>query len=515
VLIRWYAGSLLAAEARRSTAEEALAAKQHQFQDFLDRVPTLMFARDLEGRYLLANRALGDALGVPTDEIVGQLDTKFVSKAASRGVRDNDLAIARSGVSVDEERTGTGSGGETRLYRVIRFPLLDASGVTYGVGAVSEDITERRMAELERVRLQEEMGQLDRLKSLGQLAGSISHDFNNLLGVILNYATLLEREVTDPTASADLGEIRTAAERAAALTRQLLTFARRDVVDPEPLDVNAVIRDITELLGRTLGERVELRLRLAEKPLVAVIDRHQLDQVVLNLAINARDAMSTGGVLTIATRHDSGRDGSCLVVLSITDDGEGMAPDVAERAFEPFFSTKPTGAGTGLGLSTVYGIVQQNQGDVMIDSVAGLGTTITVVLPCATEANPVSAETRAADGDGSERILLVEDEDPLREATARLLRARGYDVVTAGDGIEALDVMDREERPMDLVVTDVAMPRLRGDELAERLAVIAPEVPVLFVSGYDSGEAPQVGRLLPKPVAEQDLLRAVREVLDG
>jgi CheY-like chemotaxis protein len=225
--------------------------------------------------------------------------------------------------------------------------------------------------------------------------------------------------------------------------------------------------------------------------------------------------MPGGGVLRISTRPSTDAGGGCHVVLTVADDGEGMPPDVLERAFEPFFSTKPKGAGTGLGLSTVYGIVQQNRGEVIIDSIAGLGTTVTVELPCGSETTPVPSGTDTADGNGSERILLVEDEQPLREATARLLEARGYDVLTAGDGVEALDVMDREERPMDLVVTDLAMPRLRGDELAERLAVRAPEVPVLFVSGYDSGAAPPFGRLLPKPVAEQDLLRAVREVLDG
>jgi PAS domain S-box-containing protein len=473
-----------------------------------------------DGQIVLANAQAERLYGYTANELVGAQAEQLLTaqtiddetRRAARDVSDRRTKPLGTGLHLPAQRKdGTSFTADLSLSRIVgpAGEELTMSAVRDASARLErEAMSTRRALEAHRERA-------GRLESLGQLAGGVAHDFNNLLGVILNYATLLEREVSDPTASADLGEIRTAAERAAALTRQLLTFARRDVVDPEPLDVNAVIRDITELLGRTLGERVELRLRLAEKPLVAVIDRHQLDQVVLNLAINARDAMSTGGVLTIATRHDSGRDGSCLVVLSITDDGEGMAPDVAERAFEPFFSTKPKGAGTGLGLSTVYGIVQQNRGDVMIDSVAGLGTTITVVLPCATETNPVRADTLSTDGDGSERILLVEDEDPLREATARLLRARGYDVLTAGDGIEALDVMDREDRPMDLVVTDVAMPRLRGDELAERLAVIAPEVPVLFVSGYDSGEAPQVGRLLPKPVAEQDLLRAVREVLDG
>ncbi|MBV9952583.1 MAG: PAS domain S-box protein [Acidimicrobiia bacterium] len=489
------------------------------YRTLFDEAPDAMLVLE-DGEIVLANAQAERLYGYAADELVGAKAEQLLAgrtfgedtRQTARSVSDRRTRPLGTGLHLPAQRKdGTSFTADLSLSRI-----TGPSGEELTMSAV-RDASSRleREAIGKREVLEEHRERAGRLESLGQLAGGIAHDFNNLLGVILNYATLLEREVTDPTASGDLAEIRTAAERAAALTRQLLTFARRDVVDPEPLDVNAVIRDITELLGRTLGGRVGLRLRLAEKPLVAVIDRHQLDQVVLNLAINARDAMSAGGALTITTRHEVGDDGSCLVVLTVTDDGEGMAPDVAERAFEPFFSTKPKGAGTGLGLSTVYGIVQQNRGDVTIESTAGLGTSVTVVLPCATETTPVAAEHRSADGEGSERILLVEDEQPLREATARLLQARGYDVVTAGDGIEALDVMDHEERPMDLVVTDVAMPRLRGDELAERLAVIAPEVPVLFVSGFDSGEAPLVGRLLPKPVAEQDLLRAVREVLDG
>jgi PAS domain S-box-containing protein len=473
-----------------------------------------------DGEIVLANAQAERLYGYPAEELVGAraeqllagttLDDETRSKAravSDRRTRPLGTALHLPAVRKD----GTSFTADLSLSRI-----TTESGDELTMSAV-RDASARleREAIGTRRALAEQRERAGRLESLGQLAGGVAHDFNNLLGVILNYATLLEREVTDPTASGDLAEIRTAAERAAALTRQLLTFARRDVIDPEPLDVSSVIRGTSDLLRRTLGEHVSLRLELPEEPLVAVIDRHQLDQVVLNLAINARDAMPQGGQLTISTGHRAGADGSCQIVLSVTDEGEGMAPDVIERAFEPFFSTKPRGAGTGLGLSTVYGIVQQNQGEVAIESTAGLGTTVTVLLPCATEVSPAPAAPAGADGDGSERILLVEDEPPLREATARLLRARGYDVLTAGDGLEALDVMDREVRPMDLVVTDVAMPRLRGDELAERLAVRAPELPVLFVSGYDSGAAPAVGRLLPKPVAEQDLLRAVREVLDA
>jgi two-component system, cell cycle sensor histidine kinase and response regulator CckA len=202
-------------------------------------------------------------------------------------------------------------------------------------------------------------------------------------------------------------------------------------------------------------------------------------------------------------------------VLTVGDDGPGMPPEVLERVFEPFFSTKPQGEGTGLGLSTVYGIVQQHGGDVSISSDLGLGTTVRVRMVGSSEFVPVSAADQRAEGAGSERILLVEDEQALRDGTARLLQSRGYEVVTASDGLDALAIMDREERPIDMVVTDVAMPRMRGDELHEHLAGTHPALPVLFMSGYDSGASELPGRLLPKPVLEHELLTAIREMLDG
>jgi len=343
------------------------------------------------------------------------------------------------------------------------------------------------------------------------LAGGVAHDFNNLLGVILNYRTLIARRVTDEQVLADLLEIRAAAERAAALTRQLLTFARRDSATPEPLDLNAVVRGVGSMLVRTIGEQVDLRLELDDsKPLVVVADRHLLEQVVLNLAFNSRDAMPTGGVLTIATSlSPSG------INLRVTDTGSGMDADVARRAFEPFFTTKPRGQGTGLGLATVYGIVQQSHGDVTIDSTVGEGTTITVVLQGAGGVEPADHASATTAVGGSERILLVEDEAALRVGTSRVLAQNGYEVVVACDGVEALEMIEQMPVPIDLVVTDVMMPRMCGDELALKLGDQFPDLPVIFVSGYDSGNVPLSGRVLDKPVMEVELLRAVREVLDG
>jgi PAS domain S-box-containing protein len=483
-----------------------------------DEAPDAMLLLE-DGRIVLANVQATRLYGYSVDELVG-----MPAEDLSGGEFDAD--VRRQGRIATDPRTrplGTGlqltskrRDGSTFTADISLSVVTEPSGRSLVLTAVrdaSDRIESENSARARALAEQRERGH--RLESLGQLAGGIAHDFNNLLGVIMNYTTLLARDVTEPRSAGDLGEIRAAAERAASLTRQLLTFARRDVVDPEPLDINTVVQDAAGMLARTLGGHIRVDLVLDPRPVVAVFDRHQLEQIILNLAINARDAMSDGGVLTISTSAEVTSDGSTEAVLAVGDDGVGMPPAVVERAFEPFFSTKPKGEGTGLGLSTVYGVVQQSGGEVLIASAPGQGTTVTVVMPGSSRDVRLAPGAAPASAQGTEHILLVEDEPALREGTARLLVARGYAVTTACDGVEALAIMDREERPMDLVVTDVAMPRMRGDELAQHLAVRAPEVPILFVSGYDSGVSALDGRLLPKPVIEQDLLEAIREELDG
>jgi signal transduction histidine kinase len=429
-------------------------------------------------------------------------------------------------MGADLELAGVRKDGSTFPAEVSLSAVPDGAGGPMVLASV-RDITDRIALEAERQRhaLQAQRDQSDRLESLGELAGGVAHDFNNLLGVILNYVTLTARRVEDPTAVADLGEIRAAAQRGADLTRQLLTFARRDPVHREPLNVSTVARGVASLLGRTIGEGIELRFDLGDAPVIATCDRTQLEQILMNLAINARDAMPRGGVLTIAAGYvtEVGGRHRRMVQLSVRDTGSGMPADVIERAFEPFFTTKPRGQGTGLGLATVYGIVRQNDGAVDIQSVVGEGTTVTVRFPGAGVVNgfrPASDELGEfvaphVHPRGHERILLVEDEPALRVGTSRLLSESGYDVVVAIDGVEALEVYDRDPDAIHLVLTDVAMPRMRGDELARRLKARAPAVPVIMMTGYDSGGAPRTGRVLAKPVVEKQLLEAIREVLDG
>ena len=389
------------------------------------------------------------------------------------------------------------------------------------------DLTERLELERERRRmaLEAQRERADRLEGLGKLAGGVAHDFNNLLGVILNYTTLLERQLEDSRHRADVGEIRAAAQRGADLTRQLLTFARGDEANPEYVDVNAAIRSIGSLLERALGAGVELRVKLDPVPLVTLIDRQQLDQIIVNLAINANDAMPEGGRLTISTGVEDaeGDEADVLrgqrVVIRVADTGSGMPPEVVSRVFEPFFTTKPRGRGTGLGMAVVYGIVNRSGGRVGIDSTLGRGTTISIELPLvqagleATE--PTGPQEKRGAVGGRECVLLVEDDPKLRVATARIMEGAGYIVLPAADGVEALELLETRSGEVDLVLSDLVMPRMGGDELAEVLARRHPPLPVLLMSGYDSGDSAYNAGVLLKPVDDRKLLAELRRVLDG
>jgi signal transduction histidine kinase len=385
-------------------------------------------------------------------------------------------------------------------------------------------------------------GQAQRLESLGQLAGGVAHDFNNLLAVILNYTSLVSEELAAAsefdwflrleTAQLDLGRVTLAAERAAILTRQLLAFARQEVVRPKVLDLNRVVSGVEEMLRRTIGEQVELVASLDDDLWPILADPGQLEQVLVNLAVNARDAMPSGGILTIETENvnvdvDTIATGSNArpgrnIRLRVSDTGTGMTADVIEHVFEPFFSTKQAGAGTGLGLATVFGIVGQADGHILIFSEPGLGTTFTITLPVTAEVTVAKAEPlphqRTAQG---ETVMVVEDELALREVTKRMLTRHGYNVITASNGLEALKIASEHEGEIHLLLTDVVMPQMLGKEVAEKMAAIKPGIEVLFMSGYARPVLASQGRLDPnvtlieKPFSGADLLEKAGQVLNG
>jgi two-component system, cell cycle sensor histidine kinase and response regulator CckA len=410
-------------------------------------------------------------------------------------------------------------------------PVTTTAGEVFS--AFIRDITERRTAEEQRLALEQRLRQSERLESVGRLVGGIAHDFNNLLAIVLNYCEFItERLAPDDVNQADLAQIRGAAERATRFTTQLLTFARRGAVHPEDLDLNELIQALHGLLSRTLPESIVIDMRLRAGLSSVRADRGQLEQLLLNLVVNAGDAMPRGGTLLISSTneeydHDSAAQHGDLapgryVQVTVTDSGEGMSKEVLARAFEPFFTTKGQGKGTGLGLATAYGVVQQAGGRITIYSEAGKGTTVRVLLP-AREAVAARAAPKfvmpANDAATSARtILVVEDEDAVRTAAQRILESRGYQVLQVGRPDEALDLMRKRTKPLDLLLTDMVMPGMSGRELASRLRALQPTLKVIYMSGYSEellrrGVDGFDGTVIEKPFTSAPLLAAVAKAL--
>jgi PAS domain S-box-containing protein len=393
---------------------------------------------------------------------------------------------------------------------------------------------DRVQAQHDREHLQAQHNQSERLAVLGQLAGGVAHDFNNLLAVILNYAAFVAEDLAGPdtdiaAAGNDVAQIQRAAERAADLTHQLLAFARREVIRPRVLDLNRVVSEVEQLLRRTIGADVLLEADLAADLWPVLADPGQMEQVLVNLAINARDAMSGGGTLRIDTANVV-LDGDTEMMLRpgrhvrlrISDTGTGMPPEVLEHVFEPFFTTKAEGAGTGLGLSTVYGIVTQTQGAITILSQPGVGTTFMILLPITDEVALPEEEAAPYERTPSgETVLIVEDAEALREVTVRIFVRGGYHVLSAADGAEALALVAEHDGDIHLLITDVVMPKMLGKEVAERVVALKPDIQVLFMSGYAQPVLAAQGRLdrdvhlIEKPFAAAAIIETAGRILHG
>ncbi len=398
--------------------------------------------------------------------------------------------------------------------------------------AAERATAELRHAAAQHRQLEAQLIQAQKMEGIGRLAGGVAHDFNNLLTAILGYADLMESQLEDEGLRSELREIRLAGERAAALTRQLLAFSRRQVLQPRTLDLNAVVSDVEKMLARVIGEDVTLVTRLDPSLGSVKADPGQLEQVIMNLAVNARDAMPEGGTLTFETAnalldadfiavHPGSLPGA-HVVLIVTDTGTGMTDEVRSHAFEPFFTTKVKGKGTGLGLATAYGIVKQSGGYITVDSAAGHGTTFRIYLP-RVEGTADSARTASSSllPTGTETILLVEDEPGVRRLSRTILEAQGYAVLEAASGDEALEVAQSHPGEIHLVATDVIMPGISGRVLWDRLRGLRPNSRVLFMSGYTDDAIARHGVLEPgiaflqKPFTPLSLAQKVREVLDA
>ncbi len=514
--------------------------------------PDAIVAVDPEGRIVLVNAQTERLFGYRRDELLGELveilvptQVRSAHRAHRRGYFD-DPQPRPMGASLRlaaRRKDGTEFQAEITL-----APMEAEEGLL--VSAAVRDVTERLAieAERERARMEAErkrfetrLQQSQRLEILGQLAGGVAHDFNNLLAVILNYAAFVNEEVSAAAADGDSGgrweavrgdvsQIELAAERAARLTRQLLAFARREVVSEQVINLNHIITDLEQLLRRTIGEHLELVTVLAPDLWPILADSGQMEQVLVNLAVNGRDAMPGGGTLTIETdnlvvddNHLDGRPDLSVgryVRVQVSDTGTGMTKEVRERAFEPFYTTKAKGEGSGLGLATVYGVVSQAGGYAQIYSEPGTGTTFAALLPV-TDALPASVGVADEDQHvaAGRTVLVVEDEDAMREVTRRILVRNGYRVVAAASGPEAIEMMETDSEDVDLLLTDVVMPQMLGKEVADRITALRPDVRVLFMSGYAQPVLGAKGtlepgvRLVQKPFSETVLLAKVRDVL--
>jgi PAS domain S-box-containing protein len=502
----------------------------------LQAAPDAILVMD-QGRVVLVNDRAEQMFGWPRAELLGRDAEEVLLTDAGRN--EYPRRIRRSSAGPQPGPMGTIS-IHARRRDGSEFPVeasLAAVDTPEGrvVVAVVRDCTDLHRSEVERTRLRREAQahRNERLESLGKLAGGIAHDFNNMLGVIVNYATFVIEEATSAepdvqAIAADARQVVRAGERATDLTHQLLAFARREVVRPRPVDLNAVLGGVEETLRRAVGDRVTLVVRPGADLPSVVWDPGQIEQLLVNLTANARDAMPDAGTLVIDTaahRFTHGDDEHApgdYVRLRVSDSGRGMPADVAERAFEPFFTTKASGEGTGLGLATVYGIVTQAGGTVHLSSEPGLGTTVTVLIP-AGDGPPVAPEPAepASTSANGETLLVVDDEDALREVAGRILAGAGYHVLAADGGRSALELAALHEGAIDLLVSDVMMPGMLGKELAERLVDARPETRVLYMSGYarpvlaSQGTLEDGVALLEKPFSAEDLLSAVRKRLDG
>jgi two-component system cell cycle sensor histidine kinase/response regulator CckA len=520
----------------RKRNEVALRESEERLRDITFSVGDWVWEVDQRGVYTYSSVKAYDLLGRTPEEVVGKTPFDFMSgeEATRVGAIFSEIA-ARKGPIEDLENWNLRKDGERLCLLTNGVPILDEAGNLKGYRGVDRDITDRKRAEREREQLQEQLRMSQRIEAVGKLAGGIAHDFNNLLSVILSYTGFALEVVKqgDPLRE-DLLEVKKSGERAAALTRQLLAFSRKQVLQPEPLSLNQIAAGVEKMLRRILGEDIDVVQVLAPDLGLTLADPGQMEQVLMNLVVNARDAMPEGGRLTIETanaeldvdyaaRHVAVKPGS-YVQLSVTDTGCGMDSQTQARIFEPFFTTKEKGKGTGLGLSMVYGIVKQSGGNVWVYSEPGRGTTFKVYLPrdlsgsVAAASRPVTVPLRAT---GTETILVVEDEESLRKVAKRALAAGGYTVLTASEGREALRIAAQHPGEIQLLLTDVVMPGMDGRTLAQELSKRRSAIKVLYMSGYTDDAVVHHGVLeagthfLSKPFTAVDLARKVREVLDG
>jgi PAS domain S-box-containing protein len=507
----------------------ALDLQQMLLRKVIDTAPSLIFVKDWDGHFILANRAAAEIYGTSVEDLIGKTDADFNPNAeeVARFLEDDRQVMdTQKPKLITEEPVTNPTTGITSWFQTIKVPLTLPGNLHHLVLGIGTDISQRRG-------LEEQLRQSQKIEAIGRLAGGIAHDFNNVLTAILGYSQILLSDMgADDPRREDMQEIERAAERAAALTRQLLAFSRRQVLQPQILNLNELVGNLDNFIRRLIGEDIDLRTRLAPDLWMVSADAGQIEQVVMNLAVNSRDAMPAGGKLTIETanvpldqeyaRHHIAIVPGDYVMVAVSDTGMGMDEETRNRLFEPFFTTKGPGKGTGLGLSTVYGIVKQSGGNIWVYSEPGRGSTFKIYFPRSSgTAVESGAKVKPTTTRGTETVLLTEDEDGVRQLASKVLRGLGYVVLEARSGREAVSVTEAFTGNIHLLLTDVVMPEFSGSELAQRIGVMRPGIKVLYMSGYTNEAIIHHGVLasniayLQKPFTPDVLARKVREVLEA
>lgn len=495
----------------RARAIKAQADAMTLIRAVLSQTPAVVFIKDTEGRNLFVNEQFCRAFNMSQDEVIGKRDAEFFPAEMANAFRKTDLHVMKAGSHFEFEEKAQHADGTVHEYLSSKFPIRDSEGNLIGVGGISTDISQFRS-------LERRLNRAQRMEAMGLLAGGIAHDFNNVLGTILleSDTMLMKGSKNQAEWRASVQAIKDAAQGAALLTRQLLAFGRRQSSEPSNVDVKRVLAKTHSILKKSLGEDIRFIVDVDSELWAVRIDPGHMEQILSNLCINARDAMPKGGTLRISARNAERSDGQ-FVFLEVADDGEGIDPKLLDRIFEPFFTTKGGGHRVGLGLATVYGIVQGARAEISVESKLDRGTAFRIYFPRAPGAaakDMEGGETHVAGG-GRETILLVEDRTALRKVTAKLLRDQGYTVVESRSGKAALAAWKKHAKAIDLVMTDIVMPGINGIELVRRMKRKRP-LKTLFVSAYSERQPPSDQdhlQFLEKPYTANELLSKLRQVL--
>ncbi len=510
----------------QTIAEKAKTESESRLRTLLQTIPDLIWLKDTDGVYLSCNAMVEHLFGAGEADIVGKTDYDFFDRELADFFRENDRKVMAAGKpSSNEELLTFAHDGHHALMHTIKTPMRDDNGNLIGVLGIARDITKRK-------KLEDQLRQSQKMEAIGTLAGGVAHDFNNILTAIIGFGSMAKMRIKDDEKTKEfIEEMLASANRAAELTHSLLAFSRKQTIILKQVDLNNLVRKINKMLVRVIGEDIELKIMLINRELAVMADTAQIEQILLNLATNARDAMPDGGALTIQTdmvNVDSSYAEAHLfentgmhAVLTVSDTGMGMDHETTENIFEPFFTTTEAGKGTGLGLAMVYGIIKQHGGNINVYSEPGKGTTFSVYLPMVNAAAEEEPETSRQTPFGSgETILLAEDDARVRKVVKMCLEEHGYNTIEAENGEQAVRMFKENEDKVSMVVMDVIMPVINGREAYRAIKNIKPDVKTIFMSGYTDDIIAKKGVLdeeadfISKPIVPDSLLRKIREVLD-